>query len=375
MADEEKTDLNADERVTDAPGVEETAADVTADTVAVESAQDDVAPAEALIDDPEPAVEPEPSVEPEAVEVPAAEPEPVAAPAPAPTPAPAPAAQPAPAPKAKGTTISLPICIAAAVVALVIGLLIGHFVKFGGSSLTGKTTLSEADLNAVVATYTAGGKGYDITARQVLESAGSLDAAKQADGNYTVPGASSILAFAQNAIVEREIENKGITVSDEEVAAYAEEQLGSSDYASIASTYGMSEDQIKKIMQTNAATKKLYDSIVGEVSASMPEAPTAPAEGAEDTPTAEYGAYIVKLLGDEWDSSKGTWARKDGPFYAAMGEMDFKADSATYSQAESAYYVAYQQFSQQASTQSGKWTEYVNGLMSNASIQINTLIS
>ena len=248
-------------------------------------------------------------------------------------------------------------------------------MKFGGSSLTGKTTLSEADLNAVVATYTAGGKGYDITARQVLESAGSLDAAKQADGSYAVPGASSILAFAQNAIVEREIENKGITVSDEEIAAYAEEQLGSSDYASIASTYGMSEDQIKSIMKTNAATKKLYDSIVGEVSATMPEAPTAPAEGAEDTPTAEYGAYIVKLLGDEWDSSKGTWARKDGPFYAAMGEMDFKADSATYSQAESAYYVAYQQYSQQASTQSGKWTEYINGLMSNASIQINTLIS
>jgi hypothetical protein len=248
-------------------------------------------------------------------------------------------------------------------------------VKFGGSSLTGKTTLSEADLNAVVATYTAGGKGYDITARQVLESAGSLDAAKQADGSYAVPGASSILAFAQNAIVEREIENKGITVSDEEIAAYAEEQLGSSDYASIASTYGMSEDQIKSIMKTNAATKKLYDSIVGEVGATMPEAPTAPAEGAEDTPTAEYGAYIVKLLGDEWDSSKGTWARKDGPFYAAMGEMDFKADSATYSQAESAYYVAYQQYSQQASTQSGKWTEYINGLMSNASIQINTLVS
>ena len=58
-----------------------------------------------------------------------------------------------------------------------------------------------------------------------------------------------------------------------------------------------------------------------------------------------------------------------------MSSMEFTSDSATYSQAETAYYVAYQAYSQTSSDSSAKWTAYVNNLLSNATISISTLVS
>ncbi len=47
--------------------------------------------------------------------------------------------------------------------------------------------------------------------------------------------------------------------------------------------------------------------------------------------------------------------------------------SATYAQAQIAYSVAYQQYAQTASSSSNEWTNYVNGILSAATIQIATL--
>ena len=104
-------------------------------------------------------------------------------------------------------------------------------------------------------------------------------------------------------------------------------------------------------------------------------APTAPADGAEDTPTADYAQYIIGLAGDEWDSSKGTWKDEDSTYAKAFADDAFTADSATYKQAMTAYYTAYQQYSSQASSASSKWTEYANGLYAKANISIYGLFA
>lgn len=286
------------------------------------------------------------------------------------------AAKAARAAKAPAKQLGMPVVTAAVVVALVLGVLIGHFVLSGGAlsaSFSGKTTVSEGDLDQVIATYTYKGKTESVTVRDAIESQSSLDAVKDSDGNYTLPNADSALAVARNKILAQVASDEGITVSDDELGSYAEQILGSSDISSIASQYGLTEDQAKEVIRQSAAMYKLKEKVCSTDAGTMPEAPTAPADDDQDGATAEYGAYIVGLLGDEWDSSSNTWARTDGPYYEALKDETWSPDSATYAQAQIAYSVAYQQYAQTASSASTEWTNYVNGILSGATIQIATL--
>ncbi|MDJ1122913.1 hypothetical protein QJ043_04920 [Olsenella sp. YH-ols2217] len=275
--------------------------------------------------------------------------------------------------------LPLVFCIVIGVVCLALGLVIGRFLLGGvGGAVSGKTTLSEGELDATVATYTYEGSSHDVTAREVFETGSGLESARKDDGTYAFPAASDVLAYAQNQILNQAVEAAGITVSDEDMTTYAQDTLGSSDFKSLASTYGMSEDAVKTVVRQSAGVKKLYDQVVGSDASAgtMPESPATPASEDEyDTKNATYGEYIVNLLGDEWDKNANTWARKDGPYYAAMSDMDFTSDSASYNQAMTAYYVAYQQYSQVAGTASSKWTTYVNGLFAKASINIGEMVS
>ena len=79
------------------------------------------------------------------------------------------------------------------------------------------------------------------------------------------------------------------------------------------------------------------------------------------------------MLGDEWDADANTWARTDGPFYSALGSEQFSADSATYNQALTAYYTAYQQYVEEYSQSTSAWTDFYNGCLSNATIDVSTL--
>ena len=169
-------------------------------------------------------------------------------------------------------------------------------------------------------------------------------------------------------------ESRGISVDDDEVDAYAEAMLGTSDYESIASQYGVDEEQAKDIVRDAAMVDKLYQQIVPATDAALPDMPAEPESGDENAASAEYASYIISLAGDEWDSETGTWASTDGPYYAALGSESFTADSATYTQALSAYYVAYQEYSEDADAASTAWTSYVNGLYANASISIYGLL-
>ena len=258
--------------------------------------------------------------------------------------------------------------IAAFVVAVVIAAVVGFFIGnggFGGKGV-GSSTLTEDQLDSTVASYSYNGKKSDITAREAIESQYSLDTVKDSDGNYTAPSADVILSYVRNQILLDAAEDEGITVSSKEMKQYAEDSIGTSDYKTMATQYGVSKDQAKQM---------LYKKKVGDTSASMPTAPTEPADGNEETASKYYADYIINLAGDEWDSSKGTWKDEDGTYAKAFADDAFTADSATYKQAMTAYYTAYQQYSSQASSASSKWTEYANGLYAKANISIYGLFA
>ena len=266
--------------------------------------------------------------------------------------------------------------IAAFVVAVVIAAVVGFFIGnggFGGKGV-GSATLTEDQLDSTVASYSYNGKKSDITAREAIESQYSLDKVKNSDGNYTAPSADVILSYVRNKILLDAAEDEGITVSSKEMKQYAEDSIGTSDYKTMAKQYGVSKDQAKQIVRQSATLQKLYKKKAGD-SASMPTAPTEPSDGNEDTASKDYADYIINLAGDEWDSEKGTWKDENSTSAKAFANDDFTADSATYMQALTAYYTAYQQYSSQASSASSKWTGYANGLYAKANISIYGLFA
>ena len=259
------------------------------------------------------------------------------------------------------------------VIAIVAGCT-GYFIGnggFGGKGLAAPT-MEEGQLDGTCATFTYNGKKQNLSARQVIEGQYGLDAVKTPDGKYPAPGSEAILSYVRNQILVSEAEAQGLGASDKDVTKYAKDQLGSDDFEAIAQQYGVEVEQAKKIVKDNATISNLYNKIVptpkGEA---MPQAPTEPADGNADAASKEYADYIVKLLGKEWDAQKGTWASKDGEFYKALGESKtFTKDSATYKDAQTAYYVAYQGFAKKAQDANKKWAEYCNGLYANADIDV-----
>ncbi len=71
------------------------------------------------------------------------------------------------------------------------------------------------------------------------------------------------------------------------------------DYATLATQYGVTEDQAKEIVRERALIQKLYSQVVPEAStATAPTEPTAPENGDTSTSSAEYAQYIIDLAGD-----------------------------------------------------------------------------
>ena len=150
--------------------------------------------------------------------------------------------------------------IVAFVVAIVIAAVVGFFIGnggFGGKGV-GSATLSEDQLDSTVASYSYNGKKSDITAREAIESQYSLDTVKDDDGNYTAPSADVILSYVRNQILLDAAEDEGITVSSKEMKQYAEDSIGTSDYKTMATQYGVSKDQAKQIVRQSATLQKLY---------------------------------------------------------------------------------------------------------------------
>ncbi len=285
--------------------------------------------------------------------------------------------------------------IGIAVAALVIGVIVGHFMLGGaGGSALNKSKLSDKELETAVGDYTYNGKNQKITAKAVMDNNGLLESSKDEEGNYAIPSSETIVSYARNQIISAEADAKGISVSDDDLSSYAQEMLGSNDFASIASSYNMDEETVKNVLRDSAKMNKLRDQVIGEQSAGeAPEAPTAPEvkqpEGEEQSEEAaqkaqedannavkkEYADYIIKLAGDEWDAEKGAFKSADGPYATALADYQVTKDGANYNAAQAAYYVAYQDYSTKESEITEKWTDYVNDLLGKASISVYTLKS
>ena len=264
-------------------------------------------------------------------------------------------------------TLRMPLVAVALIAVALVAAVAGFFAGNGGfgAAGTGLTSLTEEQLGTPVASYTYNGAKKSVTAGEVLTNQYTADSTKNDDGSYVVPTAEYTVSYIRSRILADEAAARGIDATEEEMAEYCEGTLGTSDYDALAELYGISADDAKAIVRDACMTNKLYEQVVADKEA--PAAPTSPEDGEEGEANATYGAYLVALLGDEWDADKGDWARTDGPYYAALGGEDFSADSATYEQAYTAYSVAYNAYLEESNQ---VWTDFANELFSKADVTL-----
>lgn len=282
--------------------------------------------------------------------------------------------------------LSTPAWIALTVVVLLVGIGCGigcsYLLSQGsgggigfGDSVAGKTTLTEAELDKPMGSYNYAGSSHSITARQVIESSSSLDAAKNDDQTYKVPSADNVISVARNQIFAKICDDKNISVSDEEVSDFAQKMVGTSDISTIASRYGMEEDSIKAQITAAARLSKLRSETVKATLPVQPTAPTAPSDGNKDAENKDYATYIIGLAGDEWDSSTGSWKSSDSSYATALADYKVTNESASYAAAQAAYYVAQQKYQAEASAYSSEWNSYLNDELCKANLTLSTLVS
>lgn len=265
--------------------------------------------------------------------------------------------------------------VAITAVALVAGLVIGANVIGGnGPSPVGKTAVAEADLDTPIATYTYDGNRHDLTIRDSIVMSTPLEAAKNSEGNYAIPSVDNIVNLARNSVLMEEAVKRNLSASDEEVAKYAEQNVGSSDYAALAKQYSLDEAEVKDMLKNSCTLNKLQTTVMEEIVGKAPEEPKAPKDVDKDgdKTSAEYAEYIIKLVGNEWNADKGTWASEDSMYAQVLKDYKIKADSASYNAAKKAYDTAYQVYSSSANS---AWNDYLGGLLNNTSIQIRTIAS
>lgn len=283
------------------------------------------------------------------------------------------------APEKASHGISRSVCVVIAIVALAVGVALGYFLMGGPSgssiSLNGRSTLSESELDSTIATYTFDGATHKITARDVLTFGGSEPVAND-EGTYDVPGAESILNYAQTQIMLSDAEARGITATDDEINEFLATSYGSDvDLATFASGTGMTEDAAREMLEYWVIINKLGEDVAGGTLPEAPVEPTAPEDGEEETPTAEYAEYIIGLVGDEWDADANTWASSDGDYYATLSSYEISNDSATYAAATAAYSVAYTKYQEAYTDAAEMQNAYTNDLFTRGSIQIGTLLN
>lgn len=282
------------------------------------------------------------------------------------------------APQARhGSRVPTPVWLVLLVAAAIAGGYVGHVLlreplKVG--ELTARTTITEAQLDDVVATYRYRDEVHQVTAREAIAQASSLDAVRTAEGSYAMPSAESVLSAVRTSVLMREVEARGITVSDEELVAYASETFGTDDIVGLAATFTMDEQTVRDRLRESAAIAKLREEVVTPPQ-DAPAEPTAPKDGKLETASADYATYVIELAGDEWDAERGSWASYDGPYASALKDYDVRPDKATFAAAQTAYNVAYQLHTSSVTEANTQWTEFVNGLLCEVSLGLSSAVS
>ena len=265
-----------------------------------------------------------------------------------------------------------------ALIGLVVGVLaaivLARFVFGWGTTKLDPVApaLADTELSCVVGTYTYNGETFDITAREAIEGTQSLSYSLNADGTYDAPSSDMVLAYARNQVLAQIAADAGITASADEVNAYMQQLVGTTDITQAAAYLHMDVDQAQTALQQACAISKLKDSVC-PASAQTLQEPVWPSDGNTELGHPEYADYIIGLLGANWDATTQSWANTDNDYYAVLKDQVFAQGSASYNAAMLAYNVAYQQAGGTAGDSSAAWTAYVNTYLDTAAIVIYTL--
>jgi hypothetical protein len=226
--------------------------------------------------------------------------------------------------------------------------------------------------------YTVGGEVRSLTVSDAIEKTSSLSVMEKDDGTYSVPSVESVLDYIRNELILEECSNRGISPTQDDINAYMLEYVGTTDVSSISAQSGLPEDELNDQIEENCKVQLLYKQVVGDKYVAAPErAPEKPEDLAGEPANAECGRYVCKMLGDEWDAANDTWARRDGDYYAALGDgaEDIHSDSATYSQASAVYAVAYQRYQAANYEANTLWNEFLTGLFAKSSMSIGSVVA
>lgn len=234
-------------------------------------------------------------------------------------------------------------------------------------------SLSEAELDTKIASYTYKGESKDITARMAIENATSLEASKLEDGRYPYPTAELLVAYVRTQVMNSLVAENNITIDDAAIDEFIEHNFGKMSLADVAKQFNISEDKAKQILTDSAGAFELSKKITGEMP-KEPEAPQAPEPGKENESTEAYAEYVKSLVGDAWDSSKSAWNENSKDYYEALKDYSFDGKTADYSLAQAAYYVAYSDWTNKSKANSQNWLNYMNAEYAKASLTIDKVI-
>lgn len=265
--------------------------------------------------------------------------------------------------------------VRAAATVMVLGAL--ALSAFGCSqSHTVPSEIEESKLETtMVGSYTYNGKTVEVNAKQVIEDTGSIEAMKRSDGNISAPSAEMVLNYTRNAVMRHLVQDEKISVTDDQINKFLKDNLGYDSVETVASQFGMSTEQATTIAKETTETAELKKKIVGEMTEKAPQPPTAPAQGSEEKATEAYAQYIIKLAGDQWDATTGAFKDPNGTYAQALTDMPFDGKTATYLQAQTAYYVAYSAFEPTQTEHDKKWTDYVNKALSSCQLTVYSITS
>lgn len=245
----------------------------------------------------------------------------------------------------------------------------------GNVNTVGSTTISSDATKQIAATYTYNGKQNTITYDDAIKYQGGT---ANEDGTYPVPTAESCVNLARQRIMQEHAKEKGVTVTDDDMAKYVKDQFGAESVDEMASSFGYEKDQLKEMLTDSIVQQKLFDQVTEGKSPTAPEYPAQPDEGKENEATKAYAEYITKLAGDAWDASanggKGGWKDPEGLFAVSCTDYEITNDSANYNAAVAAYQAAYQDYSNKMTEFQTQWTDYMNQLYKDSPITLSSLV-
>lgn len=229
------------------------------------------------------------------------------------------------------------------------------------SSLKGK--ISD---DTVIARYEYDGAAHDVTAAEYRASSAALQEGWEGEDG---PNQIYLSDYILHKVLANEAKTAGITATDEAVTGYIEANYPGESANDAAEQLGITEETLRDQAANALLVDGLRDHVLAQAGASAEdeagiEAPALDLSSDPDAPNATYGAYIVKLLGDAWDTDADTWATMEGPLYEALSDEKFTSESATYEQARLAYDATFANKSESRASDSDAWGDYRADVMS-----------